>query len=33
MFGYQFRIGLNSFYQVNKEVAIVADQYIIDNLL
>ena len=33
MFGYQFRIGLNSFYQVNKEVAILAYQYIIDNLL
>lgn len=33
MFQYKFRVGLNSFYQINKEVAVLAYQYIKDNLL
>ncbi len=33
MFQYKFRVGLNSFYQINKEVAILAYQYIMNNLL
>lgn len=33
MFGYKFRVGLNSFYQVNKEVALAAYQDILDYVI
>ena len=32
MLGYKFRVGLNSFYQINKEVALLAYKYIQNNL-
>lgn len=33
MLNYKFRVGLNSFYQINKESATFAYQYILDNII